>query len=426
MKLKSWLLPAIFSLILFIHLIAPYDGWQVLLIGLGGVLLLSYIWAKLLSRGLDLDRQLQYEWAQVGDRINERFRIFNYSWIPALWIEVIDRSTIPDYGDHHVRNLRFKDWIQWEKIAICAQRGEYSLGPTILHTSDPFGLFEVTLEYPSSVDLLVLPPTLPLPALDIAYGGRVGEGNMRANATEHSVSSASVRQYNPGDSLRWVHWPTTARRDSLFVRTFDATLTSDWWIVLDMDRSVHTGEDLDATEEYAVVLAASLANQGLSNGQAVGLVSYDEHLVWHPPHHGEGQRWELMHALASISLGTRPLQDLLSGIDQSLGQHTSLVVITPSPNFEWSEELLFLTRQGIIPTVIFLDPETFGLSIDIKPVRNALTKMGVRNHVVARELLNFIDPGITSLEVDQTVPVRKSRLSSLYWLSDVRGEAFRQ
>jgi uncharacterized protein (DUF58 family) len=422
---KSRLLPTLIGVILIVHLIAPYDGWQILLIGFGGIYLLSYIWVKLLSRGLDLDRQLHYEWAQVGDRITERFRIFNYSWIPALWIEVIDHSTIPDYGTHHVRNVKFKDWIQWEKTAICAHRGEFSLGPTTLHTGDPFGLFSVTLEYPSSLDLIVLPPTLPLPAMDIAPGGRAGEGVVRTNTIEHSVTAASVREYNPGDSLRWVHWPTSARRGSLFVRLFDATLSSDWWIVLDMDQAVHFGEDLNATEEYAVVLAASLANQGLRAGQAVGLVSHDENLVWHPPQPGEGQRWEIMHTLASISLGARPLSDLLNGIGQSIGHHTSLVLITPSPNQEWTEALLQLTRQGVIPTVIFLDPETFGLGIDIKPVRKTLIDQGIRHYVVAREALNFFDPRTTLLEESKATSTKKSRLNSLYWISDVKWEAFR-
>jgi len=425
LKINSWLLPALIGVILIVHLIAPYDGWQVLLIGLGGLLLLSYAWAKILSHGLDLDRELQHGWAQVGDRINERFRIFNYSWVPALWIEVIDHSTVPDYATHHVKNVKFKDWIQWNKIAFCTHRGEFSLGPTTIKTGDPFGLFSVTLEYPSTLDLIVLPPTLPLPAIDIAPGGRVGEGVVRVNAIERSVSAASVREYNPGDSLRWIHWPTSARRDSLYVRLFDATPSSDWWIVLDMDRAVHFGEELDATEEYAVVLAASLATQGLKSGQAVGLVSHDENLIWHPPKAGEGQRWEIMHALASISLGSRPLPDLLTGIGQSLGHQTSLVLITPSPDLEWTKELLQLTRQGVIPTVVFLDPESFGLNVDLRVVRKTLIEQGIRHFVVSRETLNFFDPRSKEPEQSEESSSRKVRLNSIYWLSDMNWDMFR-
>jgi uncharacterized protein (DUF58 family) len=424
-KLNSWLLPALIGVIMVVHLITPYKGWQVLLIGLGGTLFLSFLWAKLLARGLALDRQLQVEWAQVGDQITERFRIFNYSWIPALWIEVMDHSTIPDYGTYHVKSIRFKDWIQWEKSAFCSHRGEFSLGPTTIITSDPFGLFSITLKYPSSLDLIVLPPTLPLPEMDIAPGGRAGEGFVRTKTIEHSVSAASVREYNPGDSLRWVHWPTSARRDSLHVRLFDASLSSDWWIVLDMDRAVHRGEDLDATEEYTVVLAASLANQGLRLGQAVGLVAHDENLIWHPPYPGEGQRWDIMHTLASISLGSRPFSDLLQGIGQSLGHHTSLVLITPSPHLGWTKELLQLTRQGVIPTIIFLDPASFDLGIDLKPIRKTLIDLGIRHYVIDRGMLNFFDPRTQLLEALDEPPTRKTRLSSIYWLSDVKWEIFK-
>ncbi|NIV34314.1 MAG: DUF58 domain-containing protein, partial [Anaerolineae bacterium] len=37
------------------------------------------------------------------------------------------------------------------------------------------------------------------------------------------MSVSSVREYLPGDSMRWIHWPTTARCDETFVRTFDST-----------------------------------------------------------------------------------------------------------------------------------------------------------------------------------------------------------
>jgi uncharacterized protein (DUF58 family) len=192
-----------------------------------------------------------------------------------------------------------------------------------------------------------------------------------------------------------------------------------------MDREIHYGEDMDATEEYAVVLAASMVNQGLRAGQSVGLVSYDDHLIWHPPHSGEGQRWDIMRSLASISLGSRSLSSLLSGITPSIGHHTSLVLITPSPNLQWTEELLHLRNQDVVPTVIFLDPESFGLDIDIKPVRKTLVDQGIRHYVIARDTLQFIDPRTRLMEDKLDPSYQRSRLNSLYWLSDVRGEAFR-
>ncbi|OGO14982.1 MAG: hypothetical protein A2Z14_10755 [Chloroflexi bacterium RBG_16_48_8] len=425
LELNSWLLPVLIGVILIVHLISPYHGWQILLIGLGGVLLISYIWAKSLSLGLDLDRKLEFEWVQVGDRINERFRIFNYSWIPALWVEVCDHSTIPGYGTDQIKAVKSKDWIQWNNLAICTHRGKFCLGPTTLHTSDPLGLFKVTLNYPSSIDLIVLPPILNLPSMDIAPGGRAGEGAMLTNVIEHSVSAASVREYVPGDSLRWIHWPTSARRDHFYVRLFDATPSSDWWIVLDMDRTVHFGEELDATEEYAVVLAASLANQGLRTGQAVGLISYDENLIWLPPLAGEGQRWEILHALASISLSSRPLHDLLAGIAPLVGHHTSLVLITPSLNSGWTEELVRLTRQGVISTVLLLDPETFGQEADANVIRKVLMDQGICHTILTRESLIFFEHQSKKQLLEEEYSSKRERRDRTLRSADIPWEMFR-
>jgi hypothetical protein len=132
-----------------------------------------------------------------------------------------------------------------------------------------------------------------------------------------------------------------------------------------------------------------------------------------------------MHSLASISLGSRPLPDLLAGIGQSLGHHTSLVVITLSPEIEWTEELLQMTRQGIIPTVIFLDPESFDLNIKLHSVRKILVDQGVRHYVVDRESLKFFDPRTKSPDEDIEPRDRKERLSSYLYLSDINWQEFR-
>ena len=277
LQLQSWFLPALVGLLLVLQLIIPYRGWRILLVGLGGAWLVSYLWARSLARGLRLTREMRFGWAQVGDRIVERFSLANDGQAPALWVEVMDHSTIPDYQASRGTGVNGRHWIKWHREAICTRRGLFTLGPTTVRTGDPFGLYTVTLHYPASLPLIVLPPIVPLPTIEVAPGGRIGEGRPRANALERSVSAAGIREYRPDDSLRWIHWRTSARRDSLFVRLFDGTPASDWWILLDMDRRVQIGKGPDATEEHAVILAASLP---------IGVC-------------GRGRRWGWQHTASS-------------------------------------------------------------------------------------------------------------------------------
>jgi uncharacterized protein (DUF58 family) len=374
--------------LLVLQLIAPYRGWVILLIGLGGGWLISYLWARSLARGLRLTREMRFGWVQVGDRLEERFTLVNRGWAPGLWVEIVDHTNMPDYRASRVTGVGSQSDNRWHTQGVCNRRGLFTLGPTSLHTADPFGLYTVTLHYPDSATLTVVPPILPLPAIEVAPGGRAGEGRPRANAPERTVSAFSVREYVRGDSTRWIHWRTSAHHDSLFVRLFDGTPAGDWWIFLDADRSVQAGQGYASTEEHGVILAASLADRGLRAGRAVGLVAHGPELVWLPPQGGNGQRWSILRALALLSPGTRPLGELLIRARPSFGQRTSLVVITPAVHGQWVETLWPLLRRGVVPTVLVLDPASFGGTGDAGGLVALLSDLGVTRYVITRDLLD--------------------------------------
>jgi len=390
LKLNTWLLPALVGLLLVLQLTMPYRGWVILLVGLGGALLIGYLWARSLAHGLRLTREMRFGWAQVGDQMVERFTFVNDGWAPALWVELVDHSTLPGYQASRGTSVGSRRRIKWHTEAVCACRGLFTLGPTSLSAGDPFGLYTVNLHYPASVPLLVLPPIVPLPAIEVAPGGRAGEGRPRANAPERTVSAASVREYLSGDSLRWVHWPTSARLDSLFVRLFDSTPAGDWWVLLDMDQRVQVGEGQDSTEEHAVILAASLADRGLRSRLAVGLVAHGEELVWLPPQGGDGRRWEILHALALVSPGARSLSELLVRMGPALRQHASLVIVTPDAGSDWVEALVPLLRKGVVPTVLLLDPVSFGGggTGDVRETAALLSDLEVAHYIITRDLLD--------------------------------------
>lgn len=388
LKLNTWLLPILVGVLLVLQIVSPYRGWVVFLVGLGGMWLTSYIWARILARGLQFTRVMRFGWAQVGDQLEERFELTNVGAVPALWAEVVDHSTLPGYLASWTTAVEAKRMRRWSRSATCTRRGLFTLGPTTLLTGDPFGVYTVSLNYPASMPFLVLPPVLSLPAIRVSPGGLSGEGRPRPNAPERTISAASVREYNPGDSQRWIHWRTTARKDSLHVRLFDGTPASDWWIVLDLEQGVQAGEGDDSTEEHGVVLAASLADRGLQMRRAVGLVMHSQDLVWLPPERGDTRRWEILRDLALASPGQRPLSDLLMRMKPSIGRHASLVVITPALDPAWIEALVPMMKRGAVPTVLLLDPASFGGTGDVSETAELLATQGVTHYVITPDVLN--------------------------------------
>lgn len=387
LRLHMWLLPVLVTLLLLAQLLAPYKGWLILLIGLGGALLIGCLWAWSLKRALRLTREMRYGWAQVGDQLAERFTLANDGHFPALWVEVVDHSTVPGYRKGWATGVGAHSVIRRYQEAICTRRGLFTLGPTTLLTSDPLGIFSISIHYPAVLPFMVLPPVVPLPAIQVASGGRAGEGRPRPNAPDRTVSASSVREYVPGDSIRWVHWPTSARQSSLFVRLFDGTPAGDWWIFLDLERRVQIGKEQDSTEEHGVVLAASLADRGLRLGRSVGLVMHGQELVWLPPRRGDNHRLELLRALALVSPGECSLAELLTRTRASLGQHASLIIVTPASESGWVEALVPLLRRGVVPTVLLLDPASFGGTGDVRPTALALTDLKVMHYILDRDSL---------------------------------------
>lgn len=386
----------ILSLVLFILvLVDPYKGWGVLFLAFGGSFLISAVWAYSLARGLTLKREMRFGWAQVGDQLEERFTLVNKSHFPSLWVEIIDKTNMPNYWANQVRGINGNGESRWLVRSICSQRGLYTFGPTTLRTKDLFGFFTVTIHDPTSTTMMVMPPVVSLPHIQVAPGGRAGEGAPRINAPERTVSSASVREYQPGDSMRWIHWPSSVKHNELIVRVFEGAPAGDWWIILDLEDKVQVGEGLDSTEEHGVILAASLANLGMRSGRSVGMITFGEDLVWLAPNMSDEHNWSILRALALIEPGKMDLTGLLNLSRPGLSQNTSLIVITPAVEGEWLEALIAIRRQHILPTVLLFDPQTFGGDEAPTAISEDLSRLGVLNEVIPKDLLDReeIQPG---------------------------------
>jgi len=122
---------------------------------------------------------MRFGWTQVGDRIEERFTLKNRAWAPGLWVEVRDHSTMQGYEVSVVTGVGINDTNKWWMRGICTQRGLFTLGPTELRSGDPFGLYTLRIHYPITSTIMVSPPIVPLPSIEVAAGGQKDGGRPR-------------------------------------------------------------------------------------------------------------------------------------------------------------------------------------------------------------------------------------------------------
>jgi len=397
LRLNAKILPIIAVMALFMQIVDPSRVWVILLIGIGGAWLVCWWWARGLARSLRFEREMRFDWAQVGDRLEERFTLANPFMLPATWVTVHDHSTLVDHHASIATGVDGSSTSQWRILTQCTRRGVYTLGGTTLETGDPFGIYTITLEDPTSSTLAVMPPVLSLPKFQILYHGWAGEGKPARRSLEETINASHPREMVPNDPMRLIHWKTTARHsipqseadgNKFFVRQFEGTPAGDWWILLDLHKDSQVGRGWDSTEEHGIILTSSLAAQGLNEDHPVGLAINGDEPDWLPPRRNEYQLRSLLKSLAVASPSEMHLKDYLQRAGGSLSSHCSLLIITACMDAEWAQSLLPLMWRGIRPTVFLLDPVSFGGSAGTKAISETLQFLGVPCHVIPKELLD--------------------------------------
>jgi uncharacterized protein (DUF58 family) len=174
------------------------------------------------------------------------------------------------------------------------------------------------------------------------------------------------------------------------VRVFEGAPTGDWWIILDLDESVQIGDDQNATDEHGIILAASLTDLGMRTGHSVGLVTHGrDNLIWQRPAMSDEAQGAILRALALVEPGEVSLTQLLTYTRPQLGQNTSLIVITPAVDGTWLASLMGVRRTGAVPTVLLIDPLTFGGSKNSEHLQNQLASQGIQHQIISRDLLDY-------------------------------------
>lgn len=387
---------------------------------LAAVLLASYLWTRLNKRGLEVRREVSPIQAQVGQTIRETIELRNQSWLRKLWIEVRDQSTLSGHHIGAVVSLPGGKGKRWQVRTRCIHRGLFRLGPTVVITGDPFGLFQSGQVLEGRGEILVLPPTVPLSQFGLPSGELPGGARTERRAYHSTPSAVGIREYQPGDPVNRVHWPASARNQTLMVKEYELDPTSDLWLVLDLQEEVHVSalEDSDdedpaprspgplrsprksppddavgneqvrlvldpSTEEYAITVAASLAAFFIGDGRSVGLIAWGQHNVTVPADRGGRQLMKMLRALAVLRAeGTTPLATVLTAEGRLFGKQDTVVVITPSVQDEWVAALRTQMQKVASSGAVLIEPSSFGGEADALPTVSALQAINVPAYVV--------------------------------------------
>lgn len=120
-----------------------------------------------------------------------------------------------------------------------------------------------------------------------------------------SVEFTEYRQYTPGDDPRHLDWKVFARSDRYFIKKFEDETNLRFHLLVDRSRSMEFGSLGYTKAAYAATLAATLAHFLHQQGDAVGVMTFDEHLrEFLPARHRPGHLRQVYHAIEAPASGS--------------------------------------------------------------------------------------------------------------------------
>jgi uncharacterized protein (DUF58 family) len=138
------------------------------------------------------------------------------------------------------------------------RRGRFELGPLRATVADPFGLASRTTRVLRAEEVIVYPRVFDVVALPEEGGSELDRDQPRAHGRlDPGGEFLTLRDYEPGDDLRRVHWRSTARRDRLMVRQNEARRRAPVLVMLDVRPGAHDRASFErAVEACASVVSA--------------------------------------------------------------------------------------------------------------------------------------------------------------------------
>jgi uncharacterized protein (DUF58 family) len=141
------------------------------------------------------------------------------------------------------------------------RRGRYRFRDLDIGTRSPFGIVEHRVTIPLGDELIVYPRLGQLTRRWFLVQRQATENRrgLRHDRSAQQVEYHGLRDYRSGDSQRWIHWRTSARRGELMVKEFEQQNEQDLAILVDpwLPRSKATYEQREAVEQ-AISFAATV------------------------------------------------------------------------------------------------------------------------------------------------------------------------
>jgi uncharacterized protein (DUF58 family) len=338
-------------------------------IGLVLAVLAAALWVRYLRRPMSLRRNLGRGERLAGDDVPVQLQLDEDGIVPSGTLLL--RERIAGLGERETPLVRRHGRLRGRYVLRGVPRGRYPIEESEIVIEDPFGLERVTVDLPSSASILVYPRLVDVDRLFSESGARTPEGRRLLLRRPSGFDLHSVRDYQQGESLRRVHWPTTAKRGHLMVKELEDSPRDETAVLLDADGSVVVGDRHDSSFELAVRAAGSIVKSHASRGRRAALVVNGGRPVYQRVHSFDGDWHRALEILAAVEAdGHFPVANMLADEAGPASRAIELTVVTSSLTPRLVERLAHRALAHHGASLVYVDPASFAAGAPGVPVES--------------------------------------------------------
>jgi uncharacterized protein (DUF58 family) len=373
-------------LLLFVGLLVRQGSLPVLSALLFTIVGVSWLWNRQALGNVEYERQFSVQRAFAGESVELRLSVTNRKFLPLAWLHLEDRvplrlpfvnariasSDQPKMGSlSHLTATRWFERVTWHYNLHCRYRGFYFIGPVRMRSGDVFGLFSSALTLAPLTRLIVYPRLISLEELGFPGKHPFGERRAAQNIFEDPSRTIGVRDYQPDDPFRRIHWKASARKGDLQVRLLEPSVMPHLAVFLNVNTFEKHWHGTDtALLERMISVAASIADHAARQKFAVGLlangsVPHSDQSIKVMPGRDPNQMLKVLEALAAITgFPTAEFNQMLLAESSRLAWSATMVIVTCVINEKLLATLVRLRDAGRRVSLVSLDGSYHGDDIE--------------------------------------------------------------
>ena len=348
---------------------------------------IAWLWNKYALHGLHYERLFSERRAFPDETLELTLRVSNWKLLPVGWLQIEDQFPldVPLLDEEEALtaqssnvgqlitafSLRWYQRVSRRYRLHCPRRGYYRFGPAHLKSGDLFGLFSQEGWQKKDDWLIVYPKVVPITELGLLSKEPFGETKATQRLFADPMRTIGVRDHQPEDSFKHIHWKATARQQKLQTRVYEPTTSYNLIVFLNVATFARHWQGTDpALLEKAISVAASIASYGVEQRYVVGVIAngsvpHSDQPIKVLPSRNPKQLARVLEALAAVTgFATSSIEALLMTESPKLPWGATLVVVTGIVGEELTATLLRLRDVGRRLVLISLDQQPPGQELE--------------------------------------------------------------